>query len=183
MPRLRAGSAQRLLEATHLLAIRCERLEHELVESLRDPASLENRNGGDLDSRQRVASPLHALAVRLRAQPGDRREREARRRGRDELLQLCGRRSRPAEGFDLECGLPVARHGQVPDALAVLDTPPEDEPRAVEAPAGRVVVGLRVGARRQRAAGKLRQLEVLARHEVQDFRRHGPSFPQLGKTS
>ena len=134
-----------------------------------------------LNSRQRVASLLHALAVRLRAQPGDRQEREAGRRGRQELLQLRGGRRGPAERLDFERGLPVASHGQMPDALSVLDAPPEDEPGAVEAPAGRVVVRLRVRAGRQRAAGKLGQLEVLDPPRSAGLSAAWAQFPTAGE--
>ena len=148
---LRARLPERLLQAGELLAVGGERLELDLAERARGPLTVEDRDPGDVDPRQRPAACLHTQIGRPRPHTSGGSEREPGRGGGDQLTQLVRRLCGTSQRLEVERRRAVARDAQPPDPLSVLQAAAQREARLFEAAPGGVVERLRVDTRREQA--------------------------------
>jgi hypothetical protein len=170
---LGSGLQQGRLEPAQLLPVGGELLELDLAERARRALPVEQRDRGDADLGERPASLLDAHPGRVRPHAQHRRQLEAGRGRRDELSELFRRTCGAAGRLDVQRRDPVTDDAQSPDALAVLDPPPQDEAGEPEASTCSVVEGLLEVAPPKGSAVKRRQLERFSSLELKGFARHG----------
>ena len=150
---------QRPLETGQPVRTAGKGLDLELDEALANAASVQHRNGVEGHVGDGALTLARAYAFPPCAENRRRRERPSAEHTDEQRRQLARRLMWPARDFELE-PLALAGQLQLPEALPVLDPPPQRDARPSEGAVGRVVIRGRERLGLEHVTGKIRQREA-----------------------